>query len=479
MPILLLIARHTQCALEVKDLKSNPVTCASCATASRGIVASQEDNPNARESFTLEGTSPDIELRQMESTHKRASVLIGFAMNYGVLQEYYSTNWTLQGNIAITGIIGTTSNGVMYLSMPLLFLLFTKRWARYRQTAALAGTLLACLSFVLSAWSTHVWHLVVTQGILSSFGCALIYSPTTLSLGEWYSTRNRAVAYGIVLSCKNIVGSACPFLLRVLLDTYGFRTTLRIWAALLLATSIPAIYLIPTHPSNISTPHQRTRKIPWEFLHHQTFWIYTIAIILQSSGYGIPQTYLNTYAHEVTLLSQTTATLLLTLFNIPGVLSSFFFGYLSDNKHFPLSATAVTSISALASALSAFLFWGLTSQGSMALLIIFSLTFGFFAGGYSATWGGILTEMEREAAERNEPIDIGVLYGFLNGARGIGYVSGGLAGVPLLKAGSGGGGLGHFGYGTSYGPLIIFTGLSSVFGGWGLVWKWKKWFYFS
>ncbi|KAK6607160.1 hypothetical protein H4I96_02563 [Botrytis cinerea] len=459
------------------------------ATASRGIVASQEDNPNARESFTLEGTSPDIELRQMESTHKRASVLIGsailqlpiwgFAMNYGVLQEYYSTNWTLQGNIAITGIIGTTSNGVMYLSMPLLFLLFTKRWARYRQTAALAGTLLACLSFVLSAWSTHVWHLVVTQGILSSFGCALIYSPTTLSLGEWYSTRNRAVAYGIVLSCKNIVGSACPFLLRVLLDTYGFRTTLRIWAALLLATSIPAIYLIPTHPSNISTPHQRTRKIPWEFLHHQTFWIYTIAIILQSSGYGIPQTYLNTYAHEVTLLSQTTATLLLTLFNIPGVLSSFFFGYLSDNKHFPLSATAVTSISALASALSAFLFWGLTSQGSMALLIIFSLTFGFFAGGYSATWGGILTEMEREAAERNEPIDIGVLYGFLNGARGIGYVSGGLAGVPLLKAGSGGGGLGHFGYGTSYGPLIIFTGLSSVFGGWGLVWKWKKWFYFS
>ena len=50
------------------------------ATASRGIVASQEDNPNARESFTLEGTSPDIELRQMESTHKRASVLIGSAI---------------------------------------------------------------------------------------------------------------------------------------------------------------------------------------------------------------------------------------------------------------------------------------------------------------------------------------------------------------------------------------------------------------
>jgi len=105
---------------------------------------------------------------------------------------------------------------------------------------------------------------------------------------------------------------------------------------------------------------------------------------------------------------------------------------------------------------------------------MFAVTFGFFAGGYSATWGGVINELEREAAESNEAIDTGMVYGLLNGVRGIGYVSGGLAGVPLLKAGSAGSG--RFGYGTTYGPLIIFTGLSSVFGGWGLLWKcnWKK-----
>ena len=109
----------------------------------------------------------------------------------------------------------------------------------------------------------------------------------------------------------------------------------------------------------------------------------------------------------------------------------------------------------------------------MALLVMFSLTFGFFAGGYSATWGGVINEMEREAAQRNEAIDTGMLYGLLNGARGIGYVSGGLAGVPLLKAGSANS-VGSFGYGSSYGPLIIFTGLSTVFGGVGVLWKGKK-----
>lgn len=393
-------------------------------------------------------------------------------MSYGVFQEYYSANWTLRGSREVTGIIGTTSNGVMYLSMPFLFGMFTRRWAHRRQTAAFCGVALTCISFFLSSFSTHVWHLVVTQGVMAALGCALIYSPTTLSLGEWFTTRNRAVAYGIVLSCKNIVGSACPFLLRVLLDHYSFRITLRIWAAIATITSILAIFLIPTHPSSISPSAHRTRKIPWAFLKHQTFYIHSIAIALQSSGYGIPQTYLNTYAHETALLSQTSATLLLTLFNIPGILSSSFFSYLSSNTHIPLSATTTTSISAFSSALSAFLLWGLTSQGSIALLVLFSITFGFFAGGYSATWGGIINELEREAALRNEPIDTGMLYGLLNGARGIGYVSGGLAGVPLLKAGAETS-LGGFAYGTMYGPLIIFTGLSSLMGGWGLLWKWK------
>ena len=284
-------------------------------------------------------------------------------MSYGVIQEFLYNDWTLQGSRSITGIIGTTTNGVMYLSMPFLFAPFARRWAHRRQAAALCGAALTCISFVLSSFSTNVWHLVATQGVLAAFGCALIYSPMTLSLGEWSKSSNRAVAYGITLSCKNIVGSTCPFLFRGLLDRYGFRNTLRIWAGIAVGTSIIAILLIPTHSSSIelSSSTGRIRKIPWTFLKYKAFYIYSIAIIFQSSGYGIPQTYLSTYARDVTLLSQTTATLMLTIFNVPGIASSSFFGYLSDNKRFPLSASVVTSIPPVSSALSALLLWGLTS----------------------------------------------------------------------------------------------------------------------
>lgn len=107
----------------------------------------------------------------------------------------------------------------------------------------MAGAVLASASFVLSSFSTHVWHLVATQGVLAALGCALVYSPTTLSLGEWFSTaaagttNHRAVAYGVTLSCKNVVGSVMPFLARALLEHYGFRTAVRIWAAVALGTS--------------------------------------------------------------------------------------------------------------------------------------------------------------------------------------------------------------------------------------------------
>jgi len=392
-------------------------------------------------------------------------------MSYGVFQEYFSSNWTLQGGIEAAGTIGTTSNGVMYLSMPLLFGLFTRRWAHRRQAAALCGVAVASLGFFVSSYSTHVWHLIASQGVSAAMGCALIYSPTTLCLGEWFSTSDRAMAYGVVLSVKGAVGSACPFLLRFLLERYGFPTTMKLWAAIVALSSIPAVFLIPPHPSSTAAlVHSTRRRTPWHFLRHPTFYVFVTAIAIQSSGYGIPQTYLNTFAYDVARLDANSATLLLTLFNAPGIVASTVFGYLSDNKHLSFSAATLTAIPSLGSALAAFVFWGPTSQGGMALLVLFSITFGFFSGGYSATWGGVINELEREAARHNEAVDTGLLYGLLNGARGVGYVAGGVSSVPLLKAGRVGS-VTSVGYGTSYGALIVFTGLSSALGGWGLVWK--------
>jgi MFS family permease len=102
------------------------------------------------------------------------------------------------------------------------------------------------------------------------------------------------------------------------------------------------------------------------------------------------------------------------------------------------------------------------------MILVFAIFFGFFAGGYSATWGGIVKELEAEAEDHGETIDSSLTYGLLNGARGIGFVSGGLVSIPLLDSGHPGWG-GRFGYGTKYGPLMVFTGLAVAFGGLGML----------
>lgn len=396
-------------------------------------------------------------------------------MTYGIFQEYYLTHWKFQGSKDTAGVIGTTFNGVMYLSMPLLFSLFNRRYARFRRTAAICGVVIACVGFIASSFSTDAWHLVLTQGVLAPLGCVLIYSPTTLVLSESYSQENRALAYGIVLACKNVTGTTCPFLMQHLLEKFGFRTTLRIWAGITAAISLISIPIMPVQPPTVySSTAYRSRRVPWHFLQHSPIYVYSIATIFQSSGYGIAQTYINTYAQSIASLSATSSTLLLTLFNGPGILSCYFFGLLSDNKRRPFSATATTFLSAIGAGLAAFFLWGFAgaSGHSMIFLVLFAIIYGFFAGAYSTCWGTVIKEMEREAAGRNEAIDSGLVYGFLNGARGIGYVSGGLFGVELLKVGNPGT-LGKLGGGTSYGPLILYTGLSTAVGGWSILLKGK------
>lgn len=388
----------------------------------------------------------------------------GIAMTFGIFQEAYIRDHLITNSSAASGVIGTTMNGVMYLTMPLLFTVLDRgSWAQYRRGVAFAGILISSLAFLLSSFSSQLWHLVLTQGALAALGSTMLYSPTTLYLDEHFSS-GKATAYGATLSSKNIVGTCCPLMFAALLDQVGSRWTLRIWALIVLATGVFGIAVIPT---KASPPRRTALRVPWTFLRHKTFYIYCIANAVFSSGYGMPQAYLPAYAREVLHQSSLSSSLTITLFNAPGILSCVGFGFMSDRK---IWSPIATFLSAFGTSVCAFFLWGLASDDVPGLLIAFSLVSGFFAGGYSSTWGGWVKDLEREAVEANEAINTGMLYGLFNGARGVGYVISGFAGVELLKAGAIPGAE-HWGFGTKYGALILFTGLSSIVGGWSVVWS--------
>ncbi|KAI7126671.1 hypothetical protein KC337_g9683 [Hortaea werneckii] len=245
----------------------------------------------------------------------------GLPMTFGILQEAYANSSSLDGSKSAIGVVGTTMNGTMYLSIPVIStLLDNGRWATWRRSVAIVGVVLSSLAFVATSFSTRAWHLIILQGVLAAFGSAMVYAPTTLLLDEWYKDGNRAIAYGVQLSSKNVVGTGCPFLVSGLIHATGTHNTLRIWAGIVLATDSTA------------------------------------------------------------------------------------------------------------------------EADPMDLL---------------------------EAPD--EAINTGMVYGLLNGSRGVGYVVGGVAGTELLRASP----LKistKWAYGTQYGPVILFTGISALVGGWATLW---------
>lgn len=400
----------------------------------------------------------------------------GYSLAFGIFQEYYTT----RGSAVLSGgsspgtiaSIGTSQTGVLYLMMPVTFTLLTK-YPRLRRWFGPLGLLLSTGCLTASSFASTAGQLIATQGVLHAIGCGLLFTRSSLCMDEWFSER-KGLAYGAMWSGKSGVGAGMPFLTSALLNRYGASSTLRIYAVASALLVIPPLFLMRERPApsgrsstNTTTSEDedaRNGHVSFAFARHPTFWILQCGNILQSLGYLMPSTYMASYANALGFPS-ITGPIFLALISLASVPGSLLIGLLNDTG---LAATTVILISSLGSALPVFLLWGLGGH-QVAVLIVFTLLYGFFAGGFSSTWSGILHEMKR----RDSAMDTGLIFGMLLGGRGLGFVLSGPVGGALLEAN-------RFkaedfsGYATQYGPMIVYTGLTATLGAWGWFWTMGK-----
>ncbi|KAF6238996.1 hypothetical protein HO173_002868 [Letharia columbiana] len=214
-----------------------------------------------------------------------------------------------------------------------------------------------------------------------------------------------------MLGSKSAAGVGLPFVMRFLLDRYGFRTTIRAWAVASLALTAPLLYFLrPRIPPPSSTSPQR---LSLSFLKLQSFWMLQPGNILQSLGHSLPTTYLAPYARAIGL-DATTGTLMIALLNATSVPGSVLIGMLGDRFH----VTTVVLVCTLGSALATLVFCD-----RVALLAVFAILYGFFAGGNSAMWSGVLMCVKEETSA----LETGLVFGLLAGGRSGSVVSGPLS----------------------------------------------------
>ncbi|KFY09090.1 hypothetical protein V492_05628 [Pseudogymnoascus sp. VKM F-4246] len=372
----------------------------------------------------------------------------GFSFSFGVFQDYYSTHEPFAGatNIAT---VGTTSTGIMYMSGLILFPAY-KIWPKLADRLKWFGLPIMAAALVGASFAQNVNHLLLTQGVLFAIGGSIVYCPALVFVDGWFIER-KGLAYGIMWGGSGAAGLCIPFIINYLLHAYGFRSALRIWAVSITIISAPVIYFLRARvaPSQSSLPVRQGLG----FLQTRTFWLLQIGLTMESMGYFIPSIYLPTFARSLGY-SPSIGTLLVALLNAASVPSTILLGMLIDRFH----VTTVVLISTVGAVLSIFLFWGFSD--ALPLLIVFSILYGFFAGGFVSTNAGVVKALK----SLDESTDAGTLIGVLSAGRGIGAVAAGplsealLSSKPWLGKAS-------LGYGTGYGGLIVFTGITTAVGG--------------
>jgi len=345
----------------------------------------------------------------------------------------------------------------MYLSGPLVLGL-QRLYPRPARWSPLAGLFVMCLALALSSFSTTVTQLVATQGVLYAIGGSVAYMPCILYLDEWFVHR-KGLAYGIMWSGTGLAGFVLPLLLEHLLGRYGYQTALRAWAAALFLLTAPLVYFIRPRLPAPATAHLRPFDL--SFVRTRRFALHQAANVIEALGFFLPGVYLPSYARAALGAAPPAAALTVLLVNVASVAGCVAMGSLVDR----LPVAACLLLSAAGAGAGALLLWGLAPN--LAVLYLFCVVYGLFAGSYTSAWPGIMRQVTAAAHDAGaRAVDPTMVFAWLAAGRGVGNVASGPLSEALLRGGPWTG-KAALGYGSGYGALIVFTGVTAAVSGMG------------
>ncbi|KAL1914450.1 uncharacterized protein VTP21DRAFT_8902 [Calcarisporiella thermophila] len=374
-------------------------------------------------------------------------VCFGLNNTWGVYQEFYMRNNPEFGLFHIS-LIGGLNNGLTFLGGPLAGPLITRFGYR---VPMLIGTFLLPISLCLASFTTQVWHLYLSQGILFPVAASMLFLPAMPLPSQWFLKR-RALATSICSSGSGIGGLLLAPIIRYLISQYSVEWCLRIVAGISFVFCLLATML--ARPRIAASARKCGNKAFDLSLFRQNsgFCSLVAYAFINNFGYLIPFIYIPSYATHIGLQAETGAMLLGLLSGINAV-GRIFSGYLADI----IGSINVQLAFVLLSGLSCILVW--LFANSFVLLLIFVILFGLLGGAYWAV-------MPSTAADI-----VGVEY--LGSALNLIYLSnvvplafGTMVASSLLEKSG------------SYTPPILFAGLTLIAGSALLVhtrlWKSKR-----
>ncbi|GAN09958.1 conserved hypothetical protein [Mucor ambiguus] len=292
---------------------------------------------------------------------------------FGVMQDYFEQNMFSHAAVSLS-FVGTITMVCMNAVSPLIQILVSIHGVRY---VLVIGTILVALGLEMAGFSTQIWHLYLTQGIVFGIGSACIYVCIMSCSPQWFSKR-RGLALGIIASGSGIGGLIIPFVMTPINRSLGHAWTYRILGFICLVCNIIACLTVKARTLIDGTNRKKlSHIINFSVLKNTDFVIFLIASNIGLFGYFIPYFFLPSYATFLGL-SDAQGSALVAVAAACNFVGRIITGFLADR----IGKINTNMMFTLATSLSCFLIW--TFASSYGSLMAFSCVFGLTSGSFFA-----------------------------------------------------------------------------------------------
>ncbi|TPX44014.1 hypothetical protein SeMB42_g04467, partial [Synchytrium endobioticum] len=305
---------------------------------------------------------------------RRLTSMIWGQFSWSVFQRHYSdANFAPASSLSFVGTVNITS-ALLFGSLTGIL----ASYVGYVPVAALGGAMIT-LGFFLASWSTQLWHLILTAGVLGGIGCSMTFVPVLALIPQWF-VKWKALATGIVASGSGVGGFAWSLINARLIHTIGVEWTWRIGA--FVCCALYALSLVFLRARN---PPGRV-KMDFKLLLQPSMLVINLGGFFLAFGYFPPIFYLSQYAGSCGISASDSA-MIAGLFNIGSAFGRVLNGLGADWLGC-FNALALAVILSAVALLCLLPF--ATTYGS---LLGFALMYGFSTGGFQSLFPVVIVQL--------------------------------------------------------------------------------------
>lgn len=219
----------------------------------------------------------------------------GLNANYSIYLSYYLNEGMFLGNKYDFALIGGLAFGSGILFSPIFNFIQGKLGANY---TILLGACIQFAALLLASFTTALWQLYLTQGLLQSTGMAIV-SVVCQMIPPQYFKKRRILANGIATGGGGVGGILFTLSMRKILQTYSVFWALRAQGIISFALMLIPILLIKSR----SKHHQlQFTFFDASIYKSAAFWLISVFVITCIFGYVILFYTLANFATTIGLL---------------------------------------------------------------------------------------------------------------------------------------------------------------------------------